>query len=136
MTDIAIAILVDGDKVLMGRRAAHKAAYPNCWDFVGGHVEKGETLTEALTREMTEEIAVRPIAPVFLDQMVDRALGLAEPPTYHFFIVRHWTGGTPTLANHEHTELRWVSFAEMRMLNRLSDDAYLHYAARAIAHQA
>ena len=133
MTDIAIAILVDGDKVLMGRRAAHKAAYPNCWDFVGGHVEKGETLTEALTREMTEEIAVRPIAPVFLDQMVDRALGLTDPPTYHFFVVQEWAGGTPTLANHEHTELRWVTLKEMGGLNRLSDQAYLNFASRAIA---
>ncbi len=133
MPDIAIAILVDGDKVLMGRRAPHKAAYPNCWDFVGGHVEDGEALTDALAREMTEEIALRPIDPVFLDRMVDRALGLTHPPTYHFFVVRSWDGGAPVLANHEHSELRWVTLEEMRDLQELSDPIYLEFATRALS---
>ncbi len=132
MPDIAIAILVDGARVLMGRRAPHKAAYPNCWDFIGGHVEPGETLVDGLIREMAEEIAVRPVGPVFLDRMVDRTLGLENPPTYHFFVVRKWAG-VPILANHEHTELRWVTIADMRALDHVSDQAYMDFASDAIA---
>ena len=32
--------------------------YPNCWDILGGHVEKGETPEECIVREMQEEIDI------------------------------------------------------------------------------
>ena len=32
--------------------------YPNCWDILGGHVEKGETAEECIVREMKEEIGI------------------------------------------------------------------------------
>ncbi|MEL6838626.1 MAG: NUDIX hydrolase [Pseudomonadota bacterium] len=133
MPDIAIAILVDGNKVLMGRRAPHKATYANCWDFIGGHVEGGETLIGALIREVCEEVNVRPIAPVFLGKMLDQALGVEGPPTYHFFSVHEWSGGSPVLADHEHSELRWVTVDDMRLLDRLSNLAYMDIATCAIA---
>ncbi|MEL6682492.1 MAG: NUDIX domain-containing protein [Pseudomonadota bacterium] len=134
MAEIAIAILVQGDKVLMARRAPHKTTYPKCWDFIGGHIEPGETLVQALNREMSEEIGVHPVAPNYLGRIVDHALSIAEPPTYHFFCVQKWRGGVPHLANHEHTEMRWVTICEMHRLDQLSNPAYIGLAERAFAH--
>lgn len=59
MTDIhvAIAILTQGDKVLMQLRDdIPNIIYPGCWGFFGGHLEPGETPEVALVREILEEI--------------------------------------------------------------------------------
>ena len=35
----ACALIVRDNQVLLGRRAHFRAAYPNCWDFIGGKIE-------------------------------------------------------------------------------------------------
>jgi 8-oxo-dGTP pyrophosphatase MutT (NUDIX family) len=52
------------DKVLLGLRAPTKKAWPNHWDTIGGHVEDGESLGEALVREAREEVGVT-LVPTF-----------------------------------------------------------------------
>lgn len=42
-------------QVLMLRRSPHARLFPGAWDIVGGHVEPGESLLDALAREITEE---------------------------------------------------------------------------------
>ncbi|MFJ9549315.1 NUDIX hydrolase [Streptomyces erythrochromogenes] len=37
------------------KRSADRRLFPDTWDIVGGHVEAGETLLEALAREVEEE---------------------------------------------------------------------------------
>lgn len=42
-------------RVFVHRRSLNRRLLPGCWDIVGGHVEVGETLLEALAREIEEE---------------------------------------------------------------------------------
>ncbi len=57
----AIAVLVEGDRVLLAQRG--KSPDKGLWGFPGGHVEPGETALEAARRELREEtgLQARPV---------------------------------------------------------------------------
>src|SRR6478609_4770905 len=46
-------------RLFVHRRAADRSLFPGAWDYVGGHVEPGERLTDALAREIEEETGWR-----------------------------------------------------------------------------
>ena len=61
-TRVAVGVLVRGDgAVLLGRRPPGKP-YAGYWEFPGGKIEDGETVEQALARELREELDLR-IAP-------------------------------------------------------------------------
>ncbi|MEU8844329.1 NUDIX domain-containing protein, partial [Streptomyces roseus] len=50
------AVILNRDgKAFAQRRSPHRRLFPDTWDIVGGHVEVGESLLEALAREVREE---------------------------------------------------------------------------------
>lgn len=65
--EVAIAILSQGDRVLMQLRDnIPNIIYPAHWGFFGGHLEQGETPRQALEREVLEEIGYQiPSAELF-----------------------------------------------------------------------
>ena len=46
-------------------------AHPGCWAGFGGAVEAGETVEEAVRREVTEETGLVITNPIFLTDSVD-----------------------------------------------------------------
>jgi 8-oxo-dGTP pyrophosphatase MutT (NUDIX family) len=110
--DYACATFWREQKLLLGKRSPQRRAYPNCWDILGGKKEEGETLEQALTREIREEIGVTPRDLTKVTVILDFTEGLHGPARYHVYRVNAWDGGEPSLLNHEHTELRWFSLAE------------------------
>ena len=54
---VVAAVIRRGGKVLLASRPADKP--PAGWEFPGGKIESGETVQEALVRELAEELAVR-----------------------------------------------------------------------------
>ncbi|MBB6628686.1 NUDIX domain-containing protein [Nocardioides sp. KIGAM211] len=99
---IAVAALVRDGRVLLVHRHPARAAYPDCWDLVGGHVEAGESAREAVVRECREELGVDVHDPVPLAvRMDDPALALQA------FVVRRWDGEPVNAAPDEHDDLGW-----------------------------
>lgn len=57
-TEVVVAVAFDKDgRFLMTSRPEGKV-YAGYWEFPGGKVEAGETLEEALVREMKEELGI------------------------------------------------------------------------------
>ena len=112
---VSAAILRDG-KVLVVRRARKPAL--GVYTMPGGVVEAGETLTEAVTREVMEETAMT-IAPDALaghrEAVIRDAEGRVE---WHFVILcfaSRWIAGEPVL-NEELDDFRWVTLDELKAL--------------------
>jgi ADP-ribose pyrophosphatase YjhB (NUDIX family) len=113
---VSAAIFRNG-QLLVVRRA--KPASGQIFTLPGGVVEAGETLVEAVRREVREETALE-IAPVSLAghrEFIVR--DDAERVARHFIILAfsaHWVAGEPAL-NDELAEYRWVepaAVAQMR----------------------
>lgn len=121
MRDIVNAVFVGPDGVLLARRSPQRKNYPDCWSFPGGHVEEGESLTDALEREIGEELAVVPLTFEPLMQIPDP--NALEPITYHMYLVRDWQG-VPKIVDAEHSELRWLSVEKARSLDGLALEEY------------
>src|SRR5262249_27719185 len=94
-------------KKRLARRSPHRRAYGGLWSFPGGHQEPGETLAEALVREVREEIGVIPTRFAFLVSLADPNASEGDPATYHMYSITAWTGGEPVLVGDEHSEIRW-----------------------------
>jgi 8-oxo-dGTP diphosphatase len=58
MTTVVAAIIIRNSRLLICQRRRDKA-FPLKWEFPGGKVEAGESLTDALTREILEELDVK-----------------------------------------------------------------------------
>lgn len=55
------AALYREGQLLLGLRRPADDLYPGKWDVIGGHMQRGETLEQVLTRELEEELGVRPL---------------------------------------------------------------------------
>ena len=112
---VSAAIVRDG-KVLVVRRARNPAL--GVYTVPGGVVEAGETLTEALQREVREETGLE-IAPVTLAGHREVILrGIDGRVERHFVILcfaSRWVSGEPSL-NEELDDARWVTPAELTEL--------------------
>ena len=55
--DVVAGILISGNRFLAARRT-QRMEHPGYWEFPGGKVEAGETLGQALVRELDEELSI------------------------------------------------------------------------------
>ncbi|MFI9776906.1 NUDIX hydrolase [Streptomyces sp. NPDC051956] len=56
---VGAVILNQRGQAFAQRRSSDRRLFPDTWDIVGGHVEPGESLLDALAREITEETGWR-----------------------------------------------------------------------------
>lgn len=129
---VSAAIIRDG-RFLIVRRAMPPAE--GLYTLPGGVVESGETLEEAVCREVREETALD-IAPVALagyrEAIVRDEAGRIKR---HFVILPfacRWLGGEPAL-NGELAEARWIALPELEGLRTTEGLAGIVQAAFAIA---
>jgi len=100
--EVAVAILIRMDgRVLLARRPADKV-YAGYWEFPGGKVEPGESVRDALAREIREELAIEvERSHPWITQMYTYPHATVR---LHFHRVLAWRGEPHPV---EHDELSW-----------------------------
>lgn len=128
MTDeIAIAALVRDGSLLLAHRHPARRWYPDCWDLVGGHVERGESPGDAVLRECREEIAVD------VSELRPMEVNIADPSLRAYaFLVTRWIGEPMNAAPEEHDALNWFSCDQIVGL-RLAHPSYASWLPRLVA---
>jgi 8-oxo-dGTP diphosphatase len=89
VVDVAVGVLMQGEAFLLTSRPEGKV-YAGYWEFPGGKLEAGESVEQALRRELQEELGIT-IGPaqVWKTQMVDYQHALVR---LHFCKVWDWQG--------------------------------------------
>ena len=106
ITEVVAFLFLKDHRFLICQRPAHKAR-GLLWEFVGGKVEPGETLPQALIRECLEELGIRVTPQEIFMQLVH---------TYPDITVRltlFWTQTQDTPQRLEHNDLRWIGVDEI-----------------------
>ncbi len=100
-------VIDDRDHVLLVRHG-HRPG----WHLPGGGVERGETIAEALLRELHEEVGVEPSKPPVLHGVFTNFTRFAGDHIA-VFIVRHWHQPSIPQPNMEIAEQKFVAFDDL-----------------------
>jgi 8-oxo-dGTP pyrophosphatase MutT (NUDIX family) len=107
MIRAAGVMLWHGDKLLLLRRA-NETDFVGYWSLPGGHVEDGESVREAVVREVREECGA------VIDNPADLRLVRVQLNPIHY---ETYTGFTPVefkpVLNFEHDKYVWAEVAEL-----------------------
>ena len=110
--EVVGAIIRDGDRYLVGQRAANKSQ-GGLWEFMGGKIEPGETPEQALARECREELSLEIENAHIIDSVVheypEKTIRLTLISCSPKF------GSIPKAL--EHQQIRWVTHVEMDVLD-------------------
>ena len=102
VVEVAVGILIRGDgSFLMTSRPAGKV-YATYWEFPGGKLEAGESVPDALRRDLREELGIElQTAALWQTELVDYPHALVR---LHFCKVFDWAGD---LTMHERQQYAW-----------------------------
>lgn len=107
MTDVVAALIWQGDRFLACQRPANKAR-GLLWEFVGGKVEPGESMEQALIRECREELDIElAVGELFMEVVHEYPDLTVRLSLFNASIV----SGEPKLL--EHNALRWITPAQI-----------------------
>ncbi|MFH5210662.1 (deoxy)nucleoside triphosphate pyrophosphohydrolase [Antrihabitans spumae] len=110
---VAAAIVVDGRLLLAQRR--RPAELEGLWELPGGKVEAGETPTDALRRELREELDIETEAGERIGVEVPLADGLVLRA-----YLTELVSGTPRAL--DHAAIGWFSAAELPAVDLVPND--------------
>jgi len=103
MVEVVAGLIWQGKEFLICQRPKDKAR-GLLWEFVGGKVEIGETLEEALVRECREELGVElAVEDLFMDVVHEY-----EDITIHLSVFNATIVGG-VLQKLEHNDLKWIT---------------------------
>lgn len=106
-------IIVKNKKILVIKRASNDEIGGDTWECVGGKIEFGEDLEEALIREIKEEVGLT----ISVDRLL-YATTFKTNPSRQVVILTYLcnSDSTKVILSQEHTDYKWVSKEESKKL--------------------
>jgi 8-oxo-dGTP diphosphatase len=90
MTQVAVGVLIRSDGSFLLTTRPEGKAYAGHWEFPGGKVEQGESVEQALTRELREELGIEVVrCAAWQTECIDYPHALVQ---LHFYKVFEWQG--------------------------------------------
>lgn len=113
--EVVAAVIRSGERIFATQRGYGE--FKDYWEFPGGKVEEGESLEEALRREIMEELGV--------EIRIAEKLGTVEYDYPRFHLVLHCficSLGEGHIELREHEAARWLAPDELRSVRWLPAD--------------
>ena len=119
-TKVVVVAIIENERgqILLGRKKPNSGVYPNTWHNAGGGVEEGETLEQALRREVQEEtkLTIKDFKPqAFLDDVAIKYTENGKEEFYYIFLpysVKIGKGNPKAGSDFE--EVRWFDKDELQ----------------------
>ena len=112
-----LTFIVNGEDVLLLKRAAHKRIFPNRYNGVGGHIERDEDVLTSARREVEEETGLR------VHDLALRAVYNVDANDETGIVLFVFVGKSDSrdvIANDEGT-LHWVTVNALNQLDLIED---------------
>ena len=106
--EVVGAIIKDGDRYLVGQRAANKSQ-GGLWEFMGGKIAPGETPEQALARECREELGLE----IENERIMDSVIHEYPEKTIRLTLIECTPKAGSLPHPNEHQQIRWVKVADM-----------------------
>lgn len=121
-TCVGALILNSEGRVYVQRRTLTRKVFPGTWDIVGGHVETGESLQEAIAREINEETgwALRKIGMQIADWEWEH--GGVVRREIDYLVEVDGDLPTPRLEAGKHDRCAWIGWDNLELMMEGRDD--------------
>ena len=113
-----LSFVVNGDAVLLMKRAAHKRVFPNQYNGLGGHIERDEDPASGAMREIEEESGLR-VHSLRLRGIHNIDAG--EKTGILLFVYTAISDDRSVLANGPEGTLEWVAKDKLMQLDLVED---------------
>tara|TARA_B100000214_G_scaffold50970_1_gene32162 strand:+ start:290 stop:691 length:402 start_codon:yes stop_codon:yes gene_type:complete len=114
--NVVAGIIINQNKILIGKRK-DKDIGGGKWEFPGGKIEVGETNSEALERELYEELGIS----VKIGKELMNYEHVFKTTIYNitFMEITDYEG---EIYNNAHSEIKWVKFSNLPEYDFISGD--------------
>ena len=111
---VVVGVIFDDARrsVLVGKRSKSKP-FSGKWEMIGGKVEEGETLEDAIEREAFEETGLGVVPLSLLGELKFEAEGSLFDVTFFECEIKHGGHGDIIMDSKEHSSFRWVKMEDL-----------------------